>query len=90
MDRSFPDLLARLDRISGLPADVRQKFRLAVSIVDHDAELSATRAHTILEYVVHTVHTKKINKPGTRPLEDLLQNIVKSGDVRRRSTVMRR
>jgi hypothetical protein len=84
MDSSFSDLLVRLDRLSSLSPDARQKFRLAVSIADVDAGMSLTRTRTILEHVVHHVHRQKINEPGTRPLEELLQNIVKKGEFPRR------
>jgi hypothetical protein len=84
MDSSFSDLLVRLDRLSCLSPDARQKFRLAVSIAEVDAGMSLTRTRTILEGVVHHVHRQKINEPGTRPLEELLQNIVKKGEFPRR------
>ena len=42
--------------------------------------MALTRARKVLEYVIRDVYERRIKEPpGTRPLENLLQRLVKDG-----------
>ena len=84
MDHAFQQLRDRLDRIPNISPEVRGRFMQAVTIAGQDPEMSLTRARTILEGIVHDIHRRRLNEPGTQPLERLLQNIVKDGAFPRR------
>jgi hypothetical protein len=52
----------------------------AIRIADEDPEMALTRARKVLEYFVRDVYERRVNEPpGTRPLENLLQRLVKDG-----------
>ena len=45
-------------------------------------KMALTRARKVLEYVIRDVYERRINEPpGTRPLENLLQRLVKDGFI---------
>ena len=80
MDPSLQTLLHRLDHLSEQFRELREGVRKAVNIADEDPEMALTRARKVLEYVVRDVYQHRINEPpGTRPLENLLQRLVKDG-----------
>src|ERR1700681_782674 len=80
MDPSFQALLARLDHLSNEFGELRDGVQKAIQVADFDPEMALTRARKVLEYVIRDVHERRINEPpGTRPLENLLQRIVKNG-----------
>src|ERR1022692_2280767 len=80
MNLSFQDLLKRLDHLSDQFNDLRDGVQKAVRIADEDPEMALTRARKVLEYVIRDVYERRINEPpGTRPLENLLQRLVKDG-----------
>lgn len=71
----FNDLLQRLERVAG---QLRGDIRRAVSIADDDPEMALVRARKVLEYVVRDLYQRHFKEPpGTRPLENLLQRLVK-------------
>jgi len=78
MDQHLKDLLGRLDEISGQVGELRVSIRQSVSIAGTDPEMSLTRARKALEYIVRDVYQRAFAEPpGTRPLENLLQRLVK-------------
>src|SRR5580692_8727288 len=80
MDSSFQDLLKRLDHLSGQFNDLREGVQKAVLVADLDPEMALTRARKVLELVVREVYERRCNEPpGTRPLENLIQRLVKDG-----------
>jgi formylglycine-generating enzyme required for sulfatase activity len=80
MDPSLHDLIARLDQLSDSFAELREGVRKAVLVADLDPEMALTRARKVLEYVIRDVFERRIKEPpGTRPLENLLQRLVKEG-----------
>ena len=82
MDPSLQPLLARLDRLSDEFREVREGVRRAVIVADHDPEMALTRARKVLEFVVREIFERRVGEsPGTRPLENLLQRLVKDGHL---------
>ena len=80
MDSSFQDLLKRLDHLSGQFQELRDGVQKAIRIADEDPEMALTRARKVLELVVREVYERRIKEPpGTRPLENLIQRLVKEG-----------
>src|SRR6516162_2982115 len=80
MDPSFEPLLRRLDHLSGQFRELRDGVQKAVLVADVDPEMALTRARKVLEYVVRDVYERRCQEPpGTRPLENLLQRLVRDG-----------
>jgi formylglycine-generating enzyme required for sulfatase activity len=80
MDPSFEPLLRRLDHLSEQFRELRDGVQKAVLVADVDPEMALTRARKVLEYVVRDVYERRCHEPpGTRPLENLLQRLVKDG-----------
>ena len=80
MDPLFQDLIDRLNHLSDQFVELREGVRKAVLVADLDPEMSLTRARKVLEYVVRDVFERRVQEPpGTRPLENLLQRLVKDG-----------
>src|SRR5712671_4151768 len=80
MDRTFQELIERLDRLSGEFDELRSGVLRAIRIADDDPEMALTRARKVLEFVVREVYERRVEEPpGTRPLENLLQRLVKDG-----------
>jgi hypothetical protein len=51
-----------------------------MAVADVDAEMALTRVRKVLEFIIRDVFERRIQEPpGTRPLENLLQRIVKDG-----------
>src|SRR6202162_5282370 len=82
MNLSFQSLLSRLDQLSGHFRELREGVQKAILVADLDPEMALTRSHKVLELVVREVYERRINEPpGTRPLENLLQRLVKDGHL---------
>jgi hypothetical protein len=82
MDQSLQSLLDRLDRLPGPFQELREGVRKAVDISDRDPEMALTRSRKVLELLVREVYERRLNEPaGTRPLENLLQRLVKDGHL---------
>jgi formylglycine-generating enzyme required for sulfatase activity len=80
MDSSFQDLLKRLDHLSDQFNNLREGVRKAVLVADLDPEMALTRVRKVLELVVREVYERRCHEPpGTRPLEGLIQRLVKDG-----------
>jgi hypothetical protein len=80
MDPSLQALLSRLDQLTDEFRELREGVQKAVRVADLDPEMALTRARKVLEYVIRDVYEQRIKEsPGTRPLENLLQRIVKDG-----------
>ncbi len=82
MDVPIQALIDRLDRLSAQFDDLRRLIRKAVRLADDDPEMALTRIRKVLEYVVHDAFERLVKEPpGTRPLENLLQRLVKDGHL---------
>ena len=80
MDPSLQPLIARLEHLSDQFRELRDGVEKAIKIADDDPEMALTRARKVLEYVIRDVYERRIKEPpGTRPLENLLQRLVKDG-----------
>jgi hypothetical protein len=91
MDPQLHDLMARLDKLSDDFAELREGVRKAVLVADVDPEMTLTRSRKVLEYVVRDVFERRVMEPpGTRPLENLLQRLVKDGFLPERPQVVGR
>jgi formylglycine-generating enzyme required for sulfatase activity len=80
MDPSLQVLLRRLDQLTEEFRELRDGVQKAILVAKVDSEMALTRARKVLEYVVRDVYQRRIQEPpGTRPLENLLQRLVKDG-----------
>ena len=80
MEPSFRALLDRLDRLSDEFRELREGVQKAIRIADEDPEMALTRARKVLEHVIRDVYQRRCNEPpGSRPLENLIQRLVKDG-----------
>jgi hypothetical protein len=80
MDPSLQALLTRLDHLSNQFKELKDGVQKAVRIANEDPEMALTRARKVLEYVIREVYEHRCQEPpGTRPLENLLQRLVKDG-----------
>ncbi len=80
MDPSLQCLLDRLEHVSDQFQELRDGVGQVIKIADASPEMALTRARKVLEYVIRDVYERRINRaPGTRPLENLLQRLVKEG-----------
>ena len=85
MDPTPKDVLTRLDKLSGQMEELRDGFKQAVAIADLDPDMALTRARKVLEFVVRDVFQRHTGEEaGTRPLENLLQRLVKDGHLPKR------
>ena len=80
MDPSIQDLIARLNQLSEQFDDLREGVRKAVEGAIVDPDMALIRSRKVLEYVVRDVFVRRVGEPpGTRPLEGLIQRLVKDG-----------
>ncbi len=80
LDPSLQALVSRLEHLSDQYRELREGVQKAIQVADVDPEMALTRSRKVLEYVIRDVYERRINEPpGTRPLENLLQRIVKDG-----------
>jgi formylglycine-generating enzyme required for sulfatase activity len=78
MEASLQELTGRLNQLSDQFRELRDGVQKAIRIADDDPEMALTRARKVLEYVVRDVFEHRIKEPpGTRPLENLLDRLVK-------------
>ncbi len=79
-DPLFQELLRRLEELSGQYRELKEGVQKAVLVADLDPEMALTRARKVLEAVVREVYERRVGEPpGTRPLENLLQRLVRDG-----------
>lgn len=84
-DQTLQLLLKRLDHLTAEFNELREGVKKAVRISDDDPEMALTRARKVLEYVVRDVFALRCQEdPGTRPLENILQRLVKDGHLPKR------
>ena len=77
-NHSVDFLMQRVDSLSGELLELRQEIRLTLQLADIDPRMTLTRTRRVLEYVVNEVYRRHFNEdPGTRPLENLLQRLIK-------------
>jgi serine/threonine protein kinase len=73
-------LLALVESLTDELHDIRDGVRKAIDIAERDPEMALTRVRKVLELVIRAVYQRRIAEPpGTRPLENLLQRLVKEG-----------
>jgi hypothetical protein len=78
VDPSLEPLIRRLNSVTEKFSDLREGVNKAVEISDRDPEMALTRVRKVMELVIREVYTRRCNEPtGTRPLENLLQRLVK-------------
>ena len=82
MDQSFQPLLARLDLLAAGFKDIHEGVHKAVLVASLDPEMALTRSRKVLELIVREVYERRCQEPpGTRPLENLIQRLVKDGHL---------
>jgi formylglycine-generating enzyme required for sulfatase activity len=80
VDPSVEPLLRLLEKLAEQFREFRDGVQKAVQIADFDPEMALTRTRKVLEYLVRDVYVRRCQEPpGTRPLENLLQRLVKDG-----------
>ena len=77
---TLQSLIGRLNELSDQFRQLRDGVQRAIDIADRDPEMALTRARKVLEYVIRDVFERRVKEPpGTRPLENLLDRLVKDG-----------
>jgi hypothetical protein len=80
MEPTLQSSIDRLNQLSDQFRELRDGVQKAIRIADDDPEMALTRARKVLEHIVREVFERRIKEPaGTRPLENLLQRLVKDG-----------
>jgi hypothetical protein len=80
MDPALQSLIDRLNRLSEQFEELREGVRKALNVATVDPEMALIRSRKVLEYVVRDVFVRRVGEPpGTRPLENLIQRLVKDG-----------
>jgi formylglycine-generating enzyme required for sulfatase activity len=80
MDPSLQTLLSRVERLPEQLREAREGVQRAIRIADQDPDMALTRSRKVLELVVREVYERRCREPpGTRPLENLLQRLVRDG-----------
>jgi hypothetical protein len=73
-------LQALLDQLSDEFREVREGVHKAIDISSRDPEMALTRTRKVMELVIRELYERRISEPpGTRPLENLIQRLVKDG-----------
>lgn len=71
-------LLCRVNNLTDELRELREEIELTVRLADIDPRMTLTRTRRVLENVVTDVFQRHLHEdPGTRPLENLLQRLVK-------------
>src|SRR4051794_41277517 len=82
MDPALQHLIDRLNQLSEQFEELRQGVRKAIDVATVDPEMALIRSRKVLEYVVRDVFVRRVGEPpGTRPLENLIQRLVKDGHL---------
>ncbi len=80
MDDSLKALVGWLEQIDDQFGELRDGVQQVIKIADASPEMALTRARKVLEFVIRDVYERRIlEPPGTRPLENLLQRLVREG-----------
>jgi formylglycine-generating enzyme required for sulfatase activity len=85
VDPQLASLARRLEELSAQVQELREGIRQSVAIAARDPEMSLTRARKVLEYMLRDVYERKVGEPaGTRPLENLVQRLVRDAHLPKR------
>ncbi|MGA9996203.1 MAG: DUF4145 domain-containing protein [Pyrinomonadaceae bacterium] len=77
-DEKLHLILERLDHISDEFLELREGIQRVILIADNAPDMALTLARKVLEYMIRDVYQRHFNEdPGTRPLENLLQRLVR-------------
>jgi serine/threonine protein kinase/formylglycine-generating enzyme required for sulfatase activity/HEPN domain-containing protein len=80
IDQSLQALVGLLEHLSEQYRELRDGVQKAIQVAEVDPEMALTRSRKVLEYLIRDVYERRIQEPpGTRPLENLLQRLVKDG-----------
>jgi hypothetical protein len=80
MEPALQSLTDRLNQLSDQFRELRDGVQQTILIADLAPEMALTRARKVLEFVVREVFERRVKEPpGTRPLENLLDRLVKDG-----------
>jgi eukaryotic-like serine/threonine-protein kinase len=80
MEPALQSLTDRLNQLSDQFRELREGVQQTILIADLAPEMALTRARKVLEYVVREIFERRVKEPpGTRPLENLLDRLVKDG-----------
>jgi hypothetical protein len=81
-ERELRDLERRVASLSDEFRELREGMQRALLIAEQDPEMALTRARKVLEQIVREVFVARCAEdPGTRPLENLIQRLVKDGHM---------
>jgi hypothetical protein len=76
-------LEALRNRLQALPSGfeaIRKSVQQSIQIAPLDPEMAAARVRKVLELIIRDLFVRKLDEePGTRPLENLIQRLVKDG-----------
>ena len=82
MDPSLQRLIDGLNQLSEQFEELREGVRKAIDGAAVDPEMALIRSRKVLEYVIRDVFVRRVKEPpGTRPLENLIQQLVKHGHL---------
>jgi hypothetical protein len=82
MPESVEMLVYRLNRLPDELVEIKDGVRKAIQVAPLDPDMALTRVRKVLEQVVRDVYQRRCDEePGTRPLENLLQRLVKDGHL---------
>jgi hypothetical protein len=82
---AFNEILLRLEGIPMQFLELREGIRRAIDIAELDPEMSLARARKVLQYIIQQEYERATQESaGTRPLENLLQRLLKEGKLPRR------
>ncbi len=80
MEPTLQNLINRLNDLSEQFNELREGIGMAIDGATRDPEMALIRSRKVLEYVVRDVFQRRVQEPpGTRPLESLIQRLVKDG-----------
>ena len=75
-------LAARLDHLDLQSSAIREGLQKAVDLADIDPEMALVRVRKVLEYMIQRAFVRLIGEPpGNRPLENLIERLVKDGNL---------
>ena len=86
-DDAFQMILDRLNRLHAMAEfkELSDGVQRAIRIAPVDPDMALTRARKVLEAIIHDIYKQHYNEPaGTRPLENLLQRLVRDGVLPKR------
>ncbi len=71
-----------MEHLSGQFDELRDLVAKAVLLADNDTEMALTRIRKVLEWLIKDAYQRLVKSPpGTQPLENLLQRLLKDGHL---------